>query len=121
MSRPCAVKIAAACRPPVRSKVSCDRRSCSGKLASVLAFTASFDLTGLKCRCTASIVAFPHNPQLDEANTCRVSCAKSTVTLGDRKTLMTLPSLLRGCNAIRAMSVRLLTSPSVSKKPAANS
>ena len=39
----------------------------------------------------ASIVAFPHRPQLDEAKTWRVSFSKSTLDLAERTTLTTFP------------------------------
>ncbi|MEX1017162.1 MAG: hypothetical protein WD534_03055 [Phycisphaeraceae bacterium] len=40
--------------------------------------------TGSKWLCTASIVAFPHRPQLELAKTWRVRLAKPTATCGLR-------------------------------------
>lgn len=64
------------------------------------------------------MVAFPHNPQEDALNKCRVSRSKSTVTPSAKNTRAWFSFASK---SIREISPGEETMPSVSRNPAASS
>ena len=92
--RPVSSKSAAACRPPVRSKARWARRIASGIAAITSRRFAGRRRSAIGSSRVriASIVALPHRPQLDAANTWRVRFSKSNGTSGSRTASTKLPT-----------------------------